>query len=130
MCKTDFKKGNIVYLRIIKGSDRWRYLSDDDKKHPERAIKEAKVITVGKKYITVLEVGKIMGEIKFDISNNFCQSSNYSAEYELYLTKQDAINQIEAEKMLQSIRDKILYSSILKIGGYEKIRAIYDILFK
>lgn len=131
MNKSDFKKGNIAYLRIIKGSNAYRYISEQDRNNPEKLIKECEIISVGKKYVTVLEIGKSRGfaELKFDMTDNFYQKTDYSADYELYSNKQDAINQIEVETLMPLIRDKLAFSSIKRIG-YEKIKKIYDILFE
>lgn len=131
MNKSDFKKGNIAYLRIIKGSNAYRYISEQDRNNPEKLIKECEIISVGKKYVTVLEIGKSRGfaELKFDMTDNFYQKTDYSADYELYSNKQDAINQIEAETLIPLIRDKLAFSSIKRIG-YEKIKKIYNILFE
>ena len=131
MNKSDFKKGNIAYLRIIKGSNAYRYVPEQDRNNSEKLIKECKIISVGKKYVTVLEIGKSRGfaELKFDMTDNFYQKTDYSADYELYSNKQDAINQIEAETLIPLIRDKFAFSSIKRIG-YEKIKKIYDILFE
>ena len=131
MNKSDFLKGNIAYLRIIKGSNAYGYISEQDRNNPEKLIKECEIISVGKKYVTVLEIGKTRGfaEVKFDFTDNLYQKTDCSADYELYLTKQDAVNQIEAENLMPLIRDKLAFSSIKRIG-YEKIKKIYDILFE
>lgn len=80
MTKEDFKPGQTVYLLPIK------YMAYEYRVI-EKRIKETKVLSVGRKYITV-EYGKT----KFDIGNEFREVTNYSIEYKLFLSKKDIEN--------------------------------------
>ena len=77
MTRNDFMVGQTVYLKTI------THLFDCWKK--ERFIKGV-VAKVGKKYITV-KVSQFR-EYRFNIENDFRQETEYSAEYELFLTEQ------------------------------------------
>ena len=76
MTKDDFYVGRSVYVLQVLNCRR---------KPLEERITEVKVKTVGRKYIVV----DFWGEMKFDISDNFRQVTQYSPNYRLYLTKED-----------------------------------------
>lgn len=111
MVKSDFKIGQKVYLKIIKGSNAARYISKDESKKPESWIKEKVVTKIGKKYITVMDSEKsTYGEEKFDITQNFRHYYTVgNADYVLYLSKDDILKDMECEKLYGEIR--ALFSS-------------------
>lgn len=106
-----FKIGQKVYLKIIKGSNAARYIGKDKVNDLESWIEEKVVTKVGKKYITVMDSAEsTYGEVKFDITENFRHYYTVgSAEYVLYLSKDDILKDIECEKLYSEIKN--LFSS-------------------
>lgn len=86
----DFHKGDTVFLFCL-GS---RCTNDEQ---IEKRIREAKVLSVGRKYITV-EMSLYHKE-KFDINNGFTQVTPYSADYQLYLSKDDIFEEKRRENL-------------------------------
>ena len=123
--KSDFSVGQTVYLRIIPHSNEWRRIKDKDLKNPENHIIEATVLKIGNKYITVSITYR---QLKFDVSDNFREVSEYSGNYELYLLKEDIINDIKKENMIQKIRKSFDFFSGFDFS-YEQIESVYNILF-
>lgn len=119
MKKEDFKPGQTVYLlpvRLLK----WDYL------RIEKQIREAKVVAVGRKYITVGNAG-----IKFDITRDFCEVTNYSIEYKLYLSKEDIKNDIERRKMEERIATAFHFPNhITRKMTFEDLKTVFDIVKK
>ena len=71
MKKEDFEVGMTVYLQRIRNL-RW-------KGNPEANIIETKVVSIGRKYLTI----EYRGKMKFDMTNNFREVSEYSPEFVL-----------------------------------------------
>lgn len=111
MEKSDFKIGQKVYLKIIKGSNAARYVSNDKTEDSESWIKEKIVTKIGKKYITVMDsMDSTYGEEKFDITQNFRHYYTVgTADYKLYLSKDEILEDMECEKLYNDI--KSLFSS-------------------
>lgn len=126
MEKKDFKVGQIVYLKIIEGSNAARYI---DKSNIENWIKEKEISKIGNKYITVVNVNDLgYGEEKFDIQNHFCHYYTAgSRDYELFLSKQDILNDLNSEKLYDKVKNK--FSSWKNSGKYtlEQLQTILDI---
>lgn len=126
MQKSDFKVGNTVWLKIIEGSNRARY-SNINPNDVESWIVEATVENVGSKFISV----KIRGTqiVKFNIKNNFHQIYVCGgADYKLYLSKQDVLNDIESENIYQEIKNDFMASRNHKKLSLEQLRKIKEIL--
>ena len=87
MKKEDFKPGQTVYLLSV------RFMGYDYHRIEKRII-ETLVVAVGRKYITVKHLN-----IKFDIANDFKESTNYSIEYKLFLSKEDIQLDFKRRKM-------------------------------
>lgn len=103
MQKSDFTKGQTVYLYIIENSNAHRYIKN--KPFSERII-PATVKSVGKKYITVSDFHGYYDVAKFDINNDFWQSVDYgSPDYHLFLSEQDVYDYVKSEEIYASIRD-------------------------
>lgn len=117
MKKEDFKVGQTVYLRLTGNAARGR--TGDD------LIREAKVVSVGRKYITVSP--GYYGEVKFDSENNFREKTNYCVDHELFLTKQDIADDIEKDKLAILIAEKA-DSYKLKKYPIETLREIKRLL--
>ena len=105
MKKSDFKKGQTVYLLVIEGSNAYR-ISGYEKRPFEERIKEAPVVSVGSKYITV-EIGNIVAsQIKFNIENNFNQEVDAGGRnYDIFLNRQDVYDYQEKKDLIKEIRD-------------------------
>lgn len=99
MDRSDFKKGQEVFLRIIPLSSASRHI---DAKISENMIIPVKVKTVGKKYITV--ENNWGNDVKFDIEDDFKECTKYSSDYELYLSKEELLREIQVEELLRQIR--------------------------
>lgn len=119
MKKEDFKPGQTVYLlpvRLLK----WDYL------RIEKQIREAKVVAVGRKYITVGNAG-----IKFDMTKDFREVTNYSVEYKLYLSKEDIKNDIKRRKMEEQISTAFHFPNhITRKMTFEDLNTVFDIVKK
>lgn len=128
MEKKDFKIGQIVYLKIVEGSNVARYISD--KSNIENWIKEKVVTKVGNKYISVANSDDDRwGEEKFDIQNHFWHYYTAGGQnYELFLSKEDIVKDLESEKLYSKVKDK--FSSWKNKGTYtfEQLQSILDIL--
>lgn len=105
MDKKDFKIGQIVYLKIIEGSNAARYI---DKPNKEEWILEKEVTKIGRKYISVARVGDTrFGEEKFDIQNNFRHYYTVGGQdYELFISKKQILEHMESEELYDKIKSK------------------------
>lgn len=93
MKKEDFAPGQTVYLFEVRNFSRNDTI--------ESRIKEVKIKSVGRKYVTV----EFWGGMKFDMTKGFRQVTDYSPMYALYLTKDDiykAIRRADDERKLWS----------------------------
>lgn len=98
MKKSDFTKGQKVYLFIIEGSNEFRHVKE--KPFSER-IKPVIVTSVGKKYISVDLRGTT---VKFDVEDDFQEVTNYSRNYELFLNEQSIYDYQESEDLYWQIK--------------------------
>lgn len=130
MEKSDFKIGQKVYLKIIKGSDAARYINKDEKNNFDSWIKEKVVTKIGRKYITVMDsTESTYGEEKFDITQNFKHYYTVgSADYVLYLSRDDILKDMECENLYREI--KYLFSSWENEGTYtlDQLQKVKEIL--
>lgn len=67
-----------------------------------------------------------VGDIKIDMETGY-EKSNYSANYMLYDSEQDLLNEIEKEKLLMHIRTKLGNYGACEVS-YDKIKKIAEIL--
>lgn len=96
MKKEDFSAGQTVYLLE-------RRFEAFEFRRIQGFIKEAKVRSVGRKYITV----DYCGGIRFDITNEFREVTDYSPTYRLYLSKEDIQNEFKRKDITKEIQEKI-----------------------
>lgn len=92
MKKEDFKPGQTVYLLPTRFA-KFPYL------RIEKQIIKATVLSVGRKYITV-DFGR---SVKFDIENDFREVTAYTANYKLYLSKEDIANDLKRREMEERV---------------------------
>ena len=119
MKKEDFKPGQTVYLLPVRMM-KWEYL------RIEKQIRETKVVTVGRKYITV-EYGKT----KFDNTNDFREVTNYSIEYRLYLSKEDIKNDIKRRKMEERINTAFHFPNhVARKMTFDELETVFNIVAK
>ena len=128
MEKKDFKIGQNVYLKIVEGSNRARRIND--KCNIDNWIEEKTVTKIGNKYITVANPNNTeWGEEKFDVTNNFNHFYTCGGQdYELFLSKEDILRDLESEKLYNKIKDK--FSSWKNKSKYtlEQLQSMIEIL--
>ena len=126
MDKKDFKVGQKVFLKIIKGSSAARYINKSD---PEAWIKEKVVTKIGRKYITVADdLERQHGEEKFNLDDfSHCYTVG-GRDYELFLSREEIFIDIKCEKLYRLI--KKCFSGYENEGKYsiEQLRQIVKIL--
>lgn len=90
----DFKVGQEVWLRPVNNGLRFYKCS----------LLKATVIKVGRIYLTVEYNNR---KIQFDAEYNFTQKTDYSPDYKLYISKEDAVrdmnNSIEYGQLAQKL---------------------------
>lgn len=127
MTKSDFQKGQTVYLFIVQGSNAYRYVKD--KPFVERIV-PATVVSVGKKYISVAPTKYPNGEkIRFNVEENFNQEVTAgSIDYRLFLSAQEICDDQESEILYDFIATR--FNSYRNSGKYslETLRKIKEIL--
>ena len=129
MKKSDFKKGQVVYLFVLEDSNEYR-IRGYEKRPFDARIKEAIVVSVGSRYITV-KPDNSPYEVKFGIQNNFRQHIDAgSIDYELFLTKQEAYDFQEKKSLVKEIRDDFNNTLWFNNSKYslDQLRRIKEIL--
>lgn len=91
MHKNDFKVGQTVYLKTQSYGMCWE----------KEKIEEATVKAIGRKYITVAV--SPCREYQFDIEGDFCEKTDTSPTYDLYLSRQDIYDYWQKEYLLWKI---------------------------
>jgi hypothetical protein len=117
--KSDFSKGERVYLLIIPLSNAARHIQN--KEDIESWIIETTIVSIGKRYISV----EYQGE-KFDTTNEWRHYHLYGGEnYILVKTKQEAYDKMLADRLYKKLKSYFGYSCQLSL---EQLKAIYEIL--
>jgi hypothetical protein len=118
-------KGQEVWVKVIDGSNvaRFYYKSSNI----EDRILQGEVTKVGRKYITV-KFGRYKEE-QFNIEDEY--RNKYTAggaDYQLYLTKQDILDEVEVETIHSEIRSA--FGDYRNNGKFtlEQLRRIRDII--
>lgn len=108
--KLELKVGQEVAIRIESGSNVSRYLKSMTLENIDEWCFSGEVIKSGRKYITVKFNG---GRIEqFNTEDEYRNKYTYGgADYKLYLTKQDVIEEYKSEELYRDIKDK-------HFGGY------------
>lgn len=114
--REDFHVGQTVYLL----REKLNYREDS----LESRIKEVKVKSIGRKYLTV----DYYGDVKFDMTNNFIGVTNYTPIIGVFLNKEDIFRIEEIESMQRYIRQTIDWH--LEDLSYEELQSIQKILQK
>lgn len=119
MKKEDFKPGQTVYLLPVA-------LMARDYLRIEKGIKETTVLSVGRKYIAVK-----FGNIRFDITNDFREVTDYSVYYKLYLSKEDIKNDIKRRKMEERVQTAFHFPNhAVRKMTFEELQTVFDIVSK
>ena len=119
MKKEDFKPGQTVYLIPVRMM-KWEYL------RIEKQIRETKVVSVGRKYITVEH-----NNIKFDITNDFREVTNFCIEYKLFLSKEDIQLDLKRRKMEEQIVNALYYHRhVTGKMTFEELETVHNIVKK
>lgn len=120
MKKEDFKGGQTVFLL----DHRWK---EFEYYRIERRIREVKVLTVGRRYITT----DFCGGMRFDITNEFRQDTPYTPTYSLYLSKEDILKEFKRKETIKEIQEKTKHGGgILKQMSDDDLQAILTIIRK
>lgn len=119
MKKEDFKPGQTVYLLPIKYTKYEYHII-------EKRIIETSVLSVGRKYITVGYLST-----KFDITNEFRESTNYSIEYILFLSKEDIRKHFKRRKMEERVNLAFCFPNhIARKMTFDELQTVLDIVNK
>ena len=119
MKKVDFKKGQTVYLLPV------RFMAFEYRRI-EKRILETKVLSVGRKYITVH-----YGKIKFDIANDFREVTNYSVDYKLYLSKEDIFRDFQRKQMEERITTAFHFPNhVTRKMTWDELQTVFNIVKK
>lgn len=122
MNKEDFKVDQTVYILLI-GNAAVR-------KTDEERVIEGKVVSVGRKYITVEANYR---EIKFDITDDFKEKSSYGGrDYELHLSEEEIFYKLRKNEMTKYIKEVAVEwgNKTLNKLSDEELSTIYNILKK
>ena len=120
MQKEDFKVGQTVYLLEQR-------FAEFEYRGIQGFIKEAKVLTVGRKYITVHH----HVPIKFDITEEFREVTDFSPTFRLYLSKEDILNEFKRKEIIKEVHESTRYSGgLLKRMTDDDLQTILNIIRK
>ena len=120
MKKEDFKVGQTVYLL-------GQRFAEFDYHRIERRIKEVKVLTVGRRYITT----DFCGGMRFDITNEFRQDTPYTPTYSLYLSKEDIQREFKRKEIIKEVQEKMKHcGGLLKRMTEEDLQTMLNIIRK
>jgi tRNA U34 5-carboxymethylaminomethyl modifying enzyme MnmG/GidA len=91
----------------------------------EKLIEEVEIAKVGRKYIEI-KFDERFSTVKFN-KEDLRQVTEYSADWKLYLSKQDIFNEKESEDLSWKIRQFFDYGASSKLT-LEQLRKINDII--
>lgn len=122
MQKSDFRKGQEVFLLIVEGGNEFRSVRNQPF---EKRILRSTVTKVGKKYITVEH--RNWPPILFDIEEDFRQVYDCSEDYKLFLTEQAAYDYQEKITLFREIREAFGWKNEEKLS-LEQLKQIKNII--
>lgn len=115
----NFTKGQTVYLKPCGNNARYGRLE------PKQYI----VKTVGRKYLTVWDGNNEYANVKFNLTDDLRQATEYCADWELYLSLQEIEDEREHNDLTGKIR--LIFSNYGKVNlTLEQLRLINDIVSK
>lgn len=118
------KIGDEVCVAIIKRSNAARG-KDMSIGNIDNFTYKSVVTKVGRKYITV-EFNNRYGEEQFDIESGNNLYKYGSADYKLYLTKQDVIDDYKVDELFSLIKSKFGWSNTFALDQLERIVKIVE----
>lgn len=122
MKKEDFKPGQTVYLLPTRFA-KFPYL------RIEKQIIESMVQSVGRKYITRETHDFRM--IRFDIDNDFREVTPYTANYKLYLSKEDIANDLRRRELEERVETAFHFPNhVTKKMTFEELQTVNNIVKK
>ncbi len=123
MEKKDFHKGQTVWIYLVGNAARGT-------KTLEERIQEWEVVSVGRKYITCRDNNCSWREAKFDIDDDFRHVYKYgTADYILYLSKEDILNEIYKNTLISNIVNTVVYNrSRIRKMSVDDLEVINEIL--
>ena len=121
MRKADFKKGQTVYLLPFR-------FADYDYHRIEGQIREAKVLTVGRQFLTVELYGRPK---RFDMIRDFIECNDCpTPNYRLYLSKEDIKKEFKRKEQKKLICNNFKWTGLLDRMSDEDVQTIVDIIHK
>ena len=120
-----FTKGQTVCLKIVEGSNEYRRLPKEPNGRPDivNRLIETNIVSVTNTYITVE-----YRNLKFEVKNDYREHSNYSANYEIFETVKDAINDDTKEILWRTLRTTLSYTYNKCPYTLEQIEKVLEIL--
>lgn len=118
------KVGQKVYVKPVGNSA--RYIKDNILDN----IKESEVEKIGKKYFYLKEFSREKFGFEYADSNICSSISDYSANFEVYLSKQDIMDDIERNKIIYELKQFFYYYGQSKYLTLEQLRKIKEITNK
>jgi hypothetical protein len=114
------KEGDKVYVLMV--GNNARYFKEDTP--IDDRIIESTITKIGRKYFYL--DGWQFSRLKFDL-DDMCESSNYMAEYRVYLDKNDILKLFEIGKMKKKITSMCDNWNVSKLT-YDQMKKICEIL--
>ncbi len=108
--------GQKVYLKPI----------NDTARGGNKEIKERKILRIGRKYLEVWNGEYLHSAKKFHL-DTLKEASDYSPDYQLYFSRQDIVNEEEAEELVKVIRN-ILGNWGKPELSLDQLRRIHEII--
>lgn len=131
MKEMKFTKGQEVLLVMIEDGNAFRHTKTTNPNYRfEDMVIPATVKSANKNYITVYPTAygpHTRITYKFEVAENYRQHSNYSAEYELYDTFENAYNVYRGRKLYARLRDSF-YRSNKDTYTVEQLESVIRIL--
>jgi len=94
-----------------------------------KEVQEYIISKIGRKYLEVVQQLGDTFSIKFDMEKEYQQVSNYSADWELYFSKQEILDEQESIRLSDDIRKEIGnygFPKDLSLDQLKRIKAIID----
>lgn len=131
MREMSFTKGQEVLLVMKEDGNAFRHTRTTKPNYTfEDMIVPATVKSVNKKYVTVYPTAygpNTRITYKFEVEENYREHTNYSAEYEVYDTFENAKNVYDARKLYAKLRDSF-YRTNKDTYTKEQLEAVVKIL--
>ena len=119
MKKEDFHAGQTVYVRKILNCRKNSTLEEN--------IREVKVLSVGRKYITVDWCGKM----QFDMTENFREATKYTPSFKLYISKEQIFEEVKRNSFESEVENAFRWERrLVHKMTTEDLQTVLDIINK